>query len=172
MQIVRRMIALAPFALMAGGVALAQELPPPPPPPPGVATQRTTTTTTTTTFPRPENALSQDVIMQNIAAAGYRDVEGLQFSNGLWVGTARDSTGNTVRIMVAPVTGRVYLASQPSPLTQADIEARLTAQGYQDIDDLDFDDGIWRAEARNSAGQDVDLIIDPTDGTVIASKED
>lgn len=170
MQIVRRMIALAPFALMAGGVALAQELPPPPPQ--GVATQRTTTTTTTTTFPRPENALSQDAIMQDIAAAGYRDVEDLQFSNGLWVATARGGAGDSVKILVAPVSGRVYVANQPSPLGQAEIEARLTAQGYTDVDDLDFDDGIWRAEARNSAGQDMDLIIDPTDGTVIASKQD
>lgn len=172
MQIVRRMIALAPFALMAGGVALAQELPPPPPPPPGVATQRTTTTTTTTTFPRPENALSQDVIMQDIAAAGYRDVEDLQFSNGLWVAKARDGAGDRVKIMVAPVSGRVYVTNEPSRLDKDEIEARLTAQGYEDIDDLDFDDGIWRAEARNSAGQDVDLIIDPTDGSVIAAKQD
>jgi hypothetical protein len=171
MQIVRRMIALAPFALMAGGVALAQELPPAPPPP-GVATQRTTTTTTTTTFPRPADALGQDVIMQNIAAAGYRDVEDLDFRNGLWVGTARDGAGNSVKIMVAPVSGRVYVANEPSRLDKEEIEARLTAQGYENIDDLDFDDGIWRAEARDSTGQDVDLIIDPTDGTVIASKQD
>ncbi|HEX6613265.1 MAG TPA: hypothetical protein VF022_05310 [Rhodanobacteraceae bacterium] len=31
----------------------------------------------------------------------------------------------------------------------------------------------WRhAEARSSDGQDVDLVIDPTDGSVIASKPD
>lgn len=171
MQIVRRIIALAPFALMAGGVAVAQDLPPAPPPP-GVATQRTTTTTTTTTFPRPADALGQDVIMRNIAAAGYRDVEDLDFSNGLWVGTARDGAGNSVKIMVAPVSGRVYVANEPSRLDKDEIEARLTAQGYENIDDLDFDDGIWRAEARDSSGQDMDLIIDPTDGSVIASKRD
>jgi hypothetical protein len=165
------MFALAPFALMAGGVGLAQELPPAPPPP-GVATQRTTTTTTTTTFPQPADALPQDQIMQNIAAAGYRDVEGLQFQNGLWVADARDGAGNSVRIMIAPVSGRVYVANEPSRLDKDEIEARLTAQGYEDVDDLDFDDGIWRAEARDSLGHDVDLIIDPTDGTVIASKQD
>jgi hypothetical protein len=165
------MIALAPFALMAGGVALAQELPPAPPPP-GVATQRTTTTTTTTTFPRPADALPQDQIMQDVAAAGYRNVEDLQFQNGLWVADARDGAGNSVKIMVAPVSGRVYVASEPSRLDKDEIEARLTAQGYEDVDDLDFDDGIWRAEARDTTGRDVDLIIDPTDGTVIASKQD
>jgi len=171
MQFTRRMIALAPFALMAGGVALAQELPPPPPPG-GVATQRTVTTTTTTTFPRPADALPQDQIMQNIAAAGYRDVDDLQFQNGLWVATARDGAGGSVRIMIAPVSGRVYVANEPSRLDKDEIESRLTAQGYENIDDLDFDDGIWRAEARSSDGQDVDLIIDPTDGSVIASKPD
>ncbi|MGN6313139.1 MAG: PepSY domain-containing protein [Rhodanobacteraceae bacterium] len=173
MQIPRRMIALAPFVLMAGGVALAQqELPPPPPPPPGVATQRTVTTTTTTTFPRPADALSQDAIMQDIAAAGYRDVEDLEFRNGLWVAKAHDGAGNRVKIMIAPVSGRVYTENEPSRLDKDEIEARLTAQGYEDVDDLDFDDGIWRASARDSSGQSVDLIIDPTDGSVIASKQD
>lgn len=171
MQIARRMIALAPFALMAGGVALAQELPPAPPPP-AVATQRTTTTTTTTTFPRPADALPQDQIMQNIASAGYRNVEDLQFQNGLWVADARDGAGNSVKIMIAPVSGHVYTENEPSRLDKDEIEARLTAQGYQDVDDLDFDDGIWRAEARDASGHDMDLIIDPTDGSVIASKQD
>jgi len=170
------MIALAPLALLAGGVAWAQELPPPPeaPPPPGVpaGAQRTVTTTTTTTWGRPANALGEDAIMQDIAAAGYRDVEGLDFRNGVWVAKARDGSGDTVKILIAPVSGHVYAADEPSRLDKDAIEARLTAQGYQDVDDLDFDDGLWRAEARDSSGQDLDLLIDPTDGSVIASKRD
>lgn len=170
MQTLRRMIALAPMALLAGGAAFAQDLPPPAPPPP-IGTQRTVTTTTTT-WTRPADALPQDQIMQNIAAAGYRDVEDLQFQNGLWVAKARDGAGDSVKIMIAPVSGRVYVTNEPSRLDKDEIESRLTAQGYQDVDDLDFDDGIWRAEARGPDGQDVDLLIDPTDGSVIASKQD
>jgi len=172
MQLVRRMISIAPFALMAGGVALAQELPPPPPPGVATATQRTVTTTTTTTFPRPADALPQDQIMQDIAAAGYRDVGHLEFSNGLWVAKAHDGAGDSVKILIAPVSGHVYTENEPSRLDKDEIQSRLTAQGYQDVDDLDFDDGIWRAEARSSSGQNMDLIIDPTDGSVIASKQD
>ncbi|HET6911967.1 MAG TPA: PepSY domain-containing protein [Rhodanobacteraceae bacterium] len=170
MQILRRMIALAPMALLAGGAAFAQELPPPAPPPP-MGTQRTVTTTTTT-WTRPADALPQDQIMQNIAAAGYRNVEDLQFHNGVWVAKARDGAGDSMKILIAPVSGHVYAANEPSRLDKDAIESRLTAQGYQDVDDLDFDDGIWRAEARGPDGQDVDLLIDPTDGSVIASKQD
>jgi len=170
MQMLRRMIALAPMALLAGGAAFAQDLPPPASPPP-VGTQRTVTTTTTT-WTRPTDALPQEQIMQNIAAAGYRDVEGLQFRNGVWVANARDGAGDSMQILIAPVSGHVYAADEPSRLDKDAIESSLTAQGYQDVDDLDFDNGIWRAEARDSTGQDVDLIIDPTDGSVIASKRD
>jgi len=164
------MIALAPMALLAGGAAFAQDLPSPPAPPP-MGTQRTVTTTTTT-WTRPADALPQDQIMQNIAAAGYRDVEDLQFRNGVWVANARDGAGNSMQILIAPVSGHVYAADEPSRMDKDAIESSLTAQGYQDVDDLDFDNGIWRAEARDSTGQDVDLIIDPTDGSVIASKRD
>lgn len=170
MQTLRRMIALAPMALLAGGAAFAQDLPPPAPPPP-VGTQRTVTTTTTT-WTRPADALPQDQIMQNIAAAGYRNVEDLQFRNGVWVAKARDGAGDSMKILIAPVSGHVYAADEPSRLDKDAIESRLTAQGYQDVDDLDFDDGIWRAEARSPDGQNVDLLIDPTDGSVIASKQD
>ena len=174
MQSLRRMIALAPMALLVAGAAFAQDVPPPPPPPDAAVptgTQRTVTTTTTT-WVRPADALPQDAIMQNIAVAGYRDVEDLQYSNGVWVANARDRGGDSVKILIAPVSGHVYAADEPSQLDRSEIEARLTAQGYQDVDDLDFDDGIWRAEARNSSGRDVDLLIDPINGQVIASKED
>ena len=170
MQMLRKMIALAPMALLAGA-AFAQDLPPPAAPPPPVGTQRTVTTTTTT-WTRPADALPQAQIMQNIAAAGYRDVEDLQFRNGVWVANARDGAGDSMQILIAPVSGHVYAADEPSRLDKDAIESSLTAQGYQDVDDLDFDNGIWRAEARDSTGQDVDLIIDPTDGSVIASKRD
>ncbi len=132
MQMLRKMIALAPMALLAGGAAFAQDLPPP--------------------------------------AAPYRDVEGLQFRNGVWVANARDGAGDSMQILIAPVSGHVYAADEPSRLDKDAIESSLTAQGYQDLDDLDFDNGIWRSEARDSTVHYVDLIIDPTDGSVIASK--
>ena len=140
---------------------------------PAQATQQTTTTTTTTaTFPKPTGALSEDAIKGDIAQAGYKEVKSLEFKNGVWDAKARGGNDNWVRIKVAPVTGKVYQADAPSRLNQDEVKAKLTAQGFQDIDDVEFDDGLWRAEAQDTDGRDVDLLVDPDDGRVVAKSQD
>jgi hypothetical protein len=73
---------------------------------------------------------------------------------------------------VGPTTGKVYEADAPSRLNKDEIKAKLTAQGYQDVDDVDFDDGLWSADAKDPQGKKVDLLVDPNDGSVVAVKQD
>jgi hypothetical protein len=35
-----------------------------------------------------------------------------------------------------------------------------------------FDEGLWAAEAKTSHGNDVDLLVDPDDGSVVAQSHD
>jgi hypothetical protein len=106
--------------------------------------QATQTTTTTTTVATSSNALTED-----------------QITSDIWV-----------RIRIGPTTGKVYQADAPSRLNKDEIKARLTAAGYQNIDDVEFDDGLWSAEAKSPQGDDVDLLVDPDDGSVVASQHD
>lgn len=177
--------ALAAILVCAGGTAMAQTMP---------STQTvkqtttrqtttrtavptaqdttTTTTTTATMFPKPDNALSEGAIKAHIASAGFKEVKGLEFENGVWQAKARGGNDNWVKIKVGPVTGKVYEADAPSRLNKSEIKAKLTAAGYQNIDDVDFDNGLWSADARNPEGKKVDLLVDPNDGSVVAQKRD
>ena len=49
---------------------------------------------------------------------------------------------------------------------------QLTKAGYKDIDDIEFKDGIWEAEAKDPSGQKVEMKLDPNDGHIISSKKD
>lgn len=49
-------------------------------------------------------------------------------------------------------------------LTEAQVRTHLQQQGYSDIDDLKFKDGMWRAEVHSGNGEHVDVRIDPTSG--------
>lgn len=160
----RRMLsaALAASLLCVGGMACAQT-------PPVQATQ---TTTTTTTVQSTSNALTEDQIKSDIANAGYKEVKGLQFKNGVWMAKARGGNDNWVRIRVGPTTGKVYQADAPSRLNEDEIKAKLTAAGYQNVHDVEFDDGLWSADAKSPQGEDVDLLVDPDDGSVVASEHD
>ncbi|MGH8215764.1 MAG: PepSY domain-containing protein [Rhodanobacteraceae bacterium] len=154
--------ALAASLLCAAGMACAQDAP----------MQSTQTTTTTTTVSAPTGALTEDQIKTDIANAGYKEVSGLEFKDGVWQAKARGGNDNWVRIKVGPTTGKVYQADAPSRLNEDEIKAKLTAQGYQNVHDVEFDDGLWSADAKSPQGQDVDLLVDPDDGSVVASDHD
>lgn len=69
-------------------------------------------------------------------------------------------------------TGQVYPDQQVANLSEADVRARLSAEGYTNVHDVDYEDGIWNAEADDPAGKDVELKIDPTTGKVIGKEKD
>jgi hypothetical protein len=48
----------------------------------------------------------------------------------------------------------------------------VTAAGYQNVHDVEFDDGLWTAEADNGKGDDVKLLVDPDDGSIIGEARD
>ncbi|MGA9341433.1 MAG: PepSY domain-containing protein [Rhodanobacteraceae bacterium] len=130
------------------------------------------TTTTTTTFLRPTGALSEEQIKSDIASAGYKEVKGLEFKDGVWQTKARGGNDDWVELKVGPITGKVYPEDAPSKLNKDEVKAKLTAQGYENIDDVEFDDGLWSADAKSSSGKDLTVLVDPDDGSVVAKSGD
>ena len=51
-------------------------------------------------------------------------------------------------------------------LTQAQVRTQLEAQGYTNVNDLKFEDGVWKADARSADGNRVDVRIDAATGEV------
>jgi hypothetical protein len=154
--------ALSAILLCSGGVALAQQNAP------AQTTTRTTTTTTRSSAP----ALDEATIRTDIANAGYKEVKRLKFDDGVWEAKARGGNDKWTRIKIGPTTGKVYEADAPSRLNQDEVKAKLTAQGYQNIHDVKFDEGLWEADARNAQGRKVDLLVDPNDGSVVSEQHD
>lgn len=156
--------ALAAALLCTGGAALAQTAP--------TQSSRTTTTTTTTSVGTSGAALSESEIEASVANAGYKKVKGLKFQDGVWQARARGGNDRWTHIKIGPTTGKVYQANAPSMLNKDEVKAKLTAQGYQNIGDVEFDDGLWSARARNPEGKKVGLLVDPNDGSIVAIKQD
>jgi hypothetical protein len=57
-------------------------------------------------------------------------------------------------------------------MSEADVRAALAAQGYTNVHDVDYEDGIWNAEADDPSGKDVELKIDPDTGKVMGQEKD
>ena len=150
--------------------ATAQQAPSAPAPS-GTTTQIVTTTTHWGTQP-PEGALTEDAIKTAIANAGYKEVKGLKFKDGVWRSRARGGNDQWAKIAVGPVSGKVYVTDAPSKLNKDEIKAKLTAAGYEKIHDVEYEHGLWSADAETSHGTDVDLLADPDDGSVVAKSRD
>lgn len=125
------------------------------------------TTAPSNTTVAPSTALTQAEVESRVATAGFKEVKSLTFKNGIWQADARGGDKEWVAIYVHPLSGKVFKEGTPSPLNKQEIEAKITAAGYQNVKDVDFKNGLWMAEAENGAGKDVDLMIDPDDGSVI-----
>lgn len=167
---IKRLLPLL-IGLSVCGAAVAQDLP-------ATAqsatstTQTTTTTVSTWTAQPPTGALSEDAVKTAIANAGYKEVKGLEFKDGVWRSKARGGNKQWVKLAVGPVNGKVYPADAPSKLNKDEVSAKLAAAGYQNIKDVDFDNGLWSAEAQTAHGTDADLLVDPGDGSVVAKSHD
>ena len=135
------------------------------------ATQTTTTVTTWTAQP-PTGALSEDAIKTAIANAGYQEVKDLKFKNGVWRSRARGGNKNWVELAVGPVNGKVYPADAPSRLNEDEVNAKLTAAGFKKIKRVKFEGGLWSADAKTGRGSDLNLLVDPNDGSVVARSHD
>jgi hypothetical protein len=61
--------------------------------------------------------------------------------------------------------------AQDQALNQQEVSAQLTQQGYTDVHDLEFQDGVWTARARSADGERVKLRIDPITGRAYPNKQ-
>lgn len=90
----------------------------------------------------------------------------------MWHAKARSGHGKRVDLRVDPRTGQAYPDDQAiSRLTKNDVRASLATAGYTDVHDVDFDDGLWTAKAKNPAGHHVKLQVDPNNGKVVGNDD-
>lgn len=125
---------------------------------------------------RGTGAISAADVRRIVLDAGYVRVQDIEFDDGFWEAEAIDSYGREIDLVLHPVTGAIINAPQDpagaTPLTAAEIQARLTAAGYTRVRDLEFDDGHWEADATNPRGERVELRIDGYSGAVIRERHD
>ena len=135
-------------------------------------TQTTTTTVSTWSTQPPTGALTEEAVKTSIANAGYKQIKGLKFKDGVWRAEARGGNKQWAKLQVGPVSGKVYVSDAPSRLKVDEVKAKLATAGYQDVHDVEYEHGLWSVDAKTANGQDVDLLVDPDDGAIVAQKND
>jgi uncharacterized membrane protein YkoI len=116
-----------------------------------------------------QQAMTEAQVRGKLVEQGYTRVHDVKFDDGMWKAHARSGNDKSVEIRIDAKTGEIYPEDQISRLSERDVRASLSTQGYTHVHDVDFDDGMWEAKAENPSGKDVKLRIDPRDGKVIGT---
>ena len=119
-----------------------------------------------------QDAMTESQVRAKLEAQGYTKVNDVKFEDGVWKADARSANGNRVDVRMDAKSGQVFPDEQVANLSEADVRAQLATAGYTNVHDVDYEDGIWNAEADDPAGKDVELKIDPTTGKVIGKEND
>jgi uncharacterized membrane protein YkoI len=73
-------------------------------------------------------------------------------------------------LILACATGVAF--AQQATLTEPQVRAKLEAQGYTKVNDVKFEDGVWKADAKSADGNHVDVRLDAKTGAVIGKEKD
>jgi hypothetical protein len=119
-----------------------------------------------------QGALTETQVRTHLGDQGYSKIHDVAFKHGMWHAEALSGDGAHVDLRIDPRTGQAYPdAKGVSRLSKNDVRASLATAGYTDVHDVDFDDGLWTAKAKNPAGHHVKLQIDPNSGKVVGSED-
>ena len=87
----------------------------------------------------------------------------------LAAGPAFAQSAQTTATTTADVT--VQSAPTQAALTEAQVRAKLESQGYTKVNDVKFEDGVWKADARSADGNRVDVRLDAKTGEVYPDEQ-
>ncbi|UGB37092.1 PepSY domain-containing protein [Frateuria soli] len=118
-----------------------------------------------------QQAMTEAQVRETLIHQGYNDIDDLEFDGGMWRAEAESADGNDVSLRIDPGSGKVYPDEKVSRLSADDVRASLATQGYTNVHDVDFDDGVWHAKADDTNDHRVELVIDPASGRVVDSDD-
>lgn len=116
-------------------------------------------------------SLTEPQVRDLLTKQGYTRIDDLEFEDGMWETDATSADGNRIDVRV-DASGKVHAEEVVSNLTAEDVKAKVTAAGYSKVHDVDYDDGVWKADAERDDGKNIEVRVDAKDGRILAVDND
>ena len=103
---------------------------------------------------------------------GYKSINDVKFKDGTWTADAESADDRHVEVRIDAATGKIIPDEPVATIGKDEIITKLLAAGYTNVHDVEMEGGVWKAEAHNSGGHDVEIKLDPNDGHILGSEKD
>lgn len=111
-------------------------------------------------------------VRAHLIANGYTHVNDVNFEEGVWTADVTSKDGSHVEVTLDAETGKIIPDEGIATVSRAQVIANLTAAGYTNLHDIDFENGVWKVEGHDPTGADVELKVDPNTGKVLGTEMD
>lgn len=107
--------------------------------------------------------------LERINAAGQYSPHELEYRYGHWTAEGISTAGVKVDLLVDSDSGQVYAfdghGSGAIPAQQ--VHQLVLDAGYVRVQEIEFDDGFWEAEAFDAQGRKSELVLHPVSGAIL-----
>ncbi|MFT3807218.1 PepSY domain-containing protein [Arenimonas sp.] len=135
--------------------------------PPSLAGQQTPPATT-----QADSGMTEADVRALLASNGYTEINDVEFKEGTWTADGKSADGNHVELRIDAATRKIYPDDAVANVGKERVIANVMAAGFRNVHDVELEDGVWKAEANDADGNDVEVTVDPKDGHIIGSKKD
>lgn len=120
------------------------------------------------------NWMSIDQVHSKLQAAGYRDINDIERENGRYEVKAIDAEGRKVKLKFDAVSGEILSptagAAQAKRLSIDEVNSKLQAAGYRDVEKIERDGSKYEAYATDGEGRRVELKLDAVSGEILKTE--
>lgn len=132
--------------------------------------------------------LSEPEVRTIVTRSGYAEPVQIERDSDLWRVRSLSPAGQEVTLFVN-ADGQVLGASDvartrlvqtttttttrlPEPVTEGDVAQILVEAGFHNVHDVDFEGDVWKAEADDITGDDLEIHVDATTGAIVHVEDD
>lgn len=118
--------------------------------------------------PEAPSTLKLSTILEKLNQQGYSNIHDVEREHGILKIEGTNDEGVKYEIHIDPKSGDILKKQHhiKTRLSALDIAKKLEAQGYKQIDEIEFDEGTYKVKALDKNQKEIELHIDPNTGKI------
>lgn len=118
--------------------------------------------------PEASSTLKLSTILEKLNQQGYSNIHDVEREHGILKIEGINDKGIKYEIHIDPKSGDILKKQHhiKTRLSALDIAKKLEAKGYKQIDEIEFDEGVYKVKVLDKNQKEIELHVDPNTGEI------